>query len=313
MECRRAIAYSSSANLGAGFDILSMAHTAFHDIVEVQIEDSTNREIEIISVNNPSIPTEIDKNSAMYPMKKLLEDKGINVKVRVKIIKGVPEGLGLGSSGASASAGVVALNDLLNLNLSKEELVKYAMYGEEAVSGSPHPDNVSASIFGGVVSVISVNPVKVVDIPVNYNFDILLFIPQNLKIAQKTKKAREMIPRTISLSDYILNSRSLSSLILGFVRGSRDLIRLGLNDEIVEKSRLPLFPHYPKIKEIALKNNAIGACVSGAGPSILVLTDELTDENKIVNEGVKTCKEFGIDCNIIKAKIAGGVKVERCN
>ncbi|TRM80903.1 homoserine kinase, partial [Sulfolobus sp. F3] len=60
-------------------------------------------------------------------------------------------------------------------------------------------------------------------------------------------------------------------------------------------------------------NNAIGACVSGAGPSILVLTDELTDENKIVNEGVKTCKEFGIDCNIIKAKIAGGVKVERCN
>ncbi|TRM73033.1 homoserine kinase, partial [Sulfolobus sp. E5] len=90
MECRRAIAYSSSANLGAGFDILSMAHTAFHDIVEVQIEDSTNREIEIISVNNPSIPTEIDKNSAMYPMKKLLEDKGINVKVRVKIIKGVP-------------------------------------------------------------------------------------------------------------------------------------------------------------------------------------------------------------------------------
>ncbi|TRM89662.1 homoserine kinase, partial [Sulfolobus sp. A20-N-G8] len=44
-----------------------------------------------------------------------------------------------------------------------------------------------------------------------------------------------------------------------------------------------------------------------------VLTDELTDENKIVNEGVKTCKEFGIDCNIIKAKIAGGVKVERCN
>jgi len=310
VECRRAKAYSSSANLGSGFDILSMAHTAFYDIVEIEAE--YRKELNITVEANSSIPTEIEKNSASYPVKKLLEDMGISASVKIKVIKGVPEGLGLGSSGASAAAAVAAINDLFNLNLSRNDLVKYAMYGEAAVTGSPHPDNVAASIYGGVVSVISTNPVKVVEIPINYTFDILLFVPINIKIGEKTKKAREMLPKMVSINDYVLNSRSISSLILGFVKGERDLIRLGLNDEIVEKARLPLFPYYPKIKNLALKYNAIGACVSGAGPSILVLTDKMTDENKIIEEGVKTCKEFNVECKVIKAKLAGGVLVERC-
>ncbi|MEM0016319.1 MAG: homoserine kinase [Saccharolobus sp.] len=311
MECIRAKAYSSSANLGSGFDILSMAHTAFYDVVEVQIQDYGSRKIVVES--NSNIPIDVEKNSASYPVKRLLEDKNIDVSLRIKIDKGVPEGLGLGSSGASAAAAVVAVNDLLNLDLPKNELVRYAMYGEESVSGSGHPDNVAASIFGGLVSVVSVNPVKVVDIPINYNFDILLFIPINIKIQGKTKKAREMVPKNIAISDYIYNSRSVSSLILGFIKGDRELLRIGLNDQIVEKARLPLFPYYPKIKEIAIKYDAIGACVSGAGPSILVLIDKMTDENKIVEEGVRICREFNVECKTVKAKVAGGATVERCN
>ncbi|WP_338603618.1 homoserine kinase [Sulfolobus tengchongensis] len=311
MECSRAKAYSSSANLGSGFDILSMAHTAFFDIVEVCIEDRDRESIMIES--NSNIPLDINKNSATYPLVRLMEERGIKASLRVKVIKGIPEGLGLGSSGASAAAAVSAFSELFNLNLSREELVKYAMYGEIASSGSPHPDNVAASVFGGIVSVVSVNPVRVVEIPLNYTFDILLFMPLNIKIEEKTKKAREMVPKMINLSDYVSNARSISSLLLGFVTGDRELIRIGLNDEIVEKARLPLFPYYPKIKEIAIKYDAIGACVSGAGPSLLVLADRMTDENKIVEEGTKTCNEFNVKCKVIRAEVAGGVKVERRN
>ncbi|AAK42518.1 homoserine kinase [Saccharolobus solfataricus] len=308
MECKRARAYSSSANLGSGFDILSIAHTAFFDTVEICVENKNLNNI--IVESNSKIPLEPNKNSATYPIVKIMEEIGIKASLKVRVIKGIPEGLGLGSSGASAAAAVMAFNNLFNLNLSKEDLVRYAMYGEIASSGSPHPDNVAASVFGGVVSVVSVSPVKVVEIPINYSFDILLFTPLNVHIEEKTKKAREMVPKTVTLSDYINNSRYISSLLLGFIKGERELIRLGLNDKIVEKARLPLFPYYPKIKEVAIKYDAIGACVSGAGPSILVLTDKMTDENKIVEEGTKTCNEFNVECKVIKAKIAGGVGIE---
>ncbi|QXJ31689.1 homoserine kinase [Saccharolobus shibatae] len=311
MECKKARAYSSSANLGSGFDILSMAHTAFFDTVEICVENKNSGDIVIES--NLNIPLEPTKNSATYPIVRIMEERGIKASLRVKVIKGIPEGLGLGSSGASAAAAVMAFNNLFKLNLSKEEVVRYAMYGEIASSGSPHPDNVAASVFGGVVSVVSVNPVKVVEIPLNYSFNILLFVPLNVHIEEKTKKAREMVPKTVKLSEYINNSRYMSSLLIGFIKGERDLIRLGLNDETVEKARLPLFPYYPKIKEIAIKYDAIGSCVSGAGPSILVLTDKMTDENKIAEEGTKTCNEFNVECKVIKAKIAGGVEVERRN
>lgn len=304
----RAIAYSSSANLGSGFDVLALAHEAFRD--EVILEENEKGKIEIIS--SDKIPLEVEKNSAGLAAKTLLKEKGIEKGVKIAIKKGIPFGLGLGSSGASAAATVVGINELFDLKLSKNELVKYAMLGEQAASGSPHPDNVAASIFGGIVAVNSISPVKVTEIPVRLQFKILLITPE-VQIEGKTKKAREMLPKEVSLKNYIENSRYLTSFLLGIVKGDRELVREGLNDSIVEVAREPLFPHYKKIKEIALKNDAIGSCVSGAGPSILILYDETTNTNKIVEESKEVCKLFNINCNFIFTKLAGGAKVERFN
>ncbi|MEM4912163.1 MAG: homoserine kinase, partial [Metallosphaera sp.] len=116
MECKKARAYSSSANLGSGFDILSMAHTAFFDTVEICVENKNSGDIVIES--NSNIPLEPTKNSATYPIVRIMEERGIKASLRVKVIKGIPEGLGLGSSGASAAAAVMAFNNLFKLNLS---------------------------------------------------------------------------------------------------------------------------------------------------------------------------------------------------
>lgn len=302
-------AYSSSANLGAGFDILAMAHDAFHDVVEISSQPSSSLQVQ---VEANGVPKEPERNSASFALMKMLEEFDIKAKVKVKVNKGVPPGLGMGSSGASAAAAVVGGNELFNLGLSKDDLVRFSMQGEIASSGSPHPDNVAASVVGGVVAVISGEPVRVSEIPINLDFSLILFIPK-VTIEAKTKKAREMVPKQIELQKLVKNSRYLSSLILGFIKGDRDLVRLGLNDDIVERSRESLFPYYWKLKEEVIKYNAIGACVSGAGPTIAVFVDEKSERDEIIKRGLKICESYGYECNFKDAKVARGAWVERRN
>jgi homoserine kinase (EC 2.7.1.39) len=239
----------------------------------------------------------------------MLEDLGLKVTVRLKVKKGVPFGLGLGSSGASASAAVSAVNELLGLGLRREDLVKYAMLGEGAVSGSPHPDNVAASLFGGVVAVVSTSPIRVAQIPVRVAFNLLLIIPRVKPMEGKTRKARELVPNRVNLSDAVQNARFISSLILGLESGNRELIRLGLNDEIVEKARTPMYPHYPEVKKVALESDAIGVCVSGAGPSVLVFYDKYTDIMGLKDRADNVCKKNGFACDFIETELAGGVRL----
>ncbi|QKR00491.1 homoserine kinase [Metallosphaera tengchongensis] len=307
----RATAYSSSANLGAGFDVLSLAHQAYKDVVEAEIVGEGKSEVVIQS--NSDLPLDPLKNSAGAPVLNLLNEMGLKYRVKLRIHKGVPYGLGLGSSGASAVAAVAALNSLLNLKLSLEEVVRYATAGEKAVSGSPHPDNVAASAFGGVVAVVSTSPVRIVTIPVRLNFKITLIVPRIHTGEGKTKRARELVPKQVDIGKMVENMRYLSSFVLGITKGDRELTRMGLNDEIVEKSREPLFPYYPKIREIALRKDAVGVCVSGAGPTILVLSDEETDLEGIKREVSTVCNGFETVCDFVDTQLGGGVETERFN
>ncbi len=295
MRSVRAIAFSSSANLGAGYDILSMAHMAFSDTVYAEIVSRGERKVIIESES--ALPVDPDRNAAGAPAKAVLSEFGLDYVIKIRVIKGIPFGLGLGSSGASAVASVAALNKLLDLNLSLEDIVRFAVLGEKAVSGSPHPDNVAASTFGGVVAVTSHNPIKVSKIPVNLDFRVALVIPRVNTGEGKTKKARELVPQMIEISKMVENSRYLSSFILGLTQGNRELVKYGLNDSIVEKSREPMYPHYPKIREIALKHDAVGVCVSGAGPTTLLLYDNKTDLESIKREVSHTCEQFASFAN----------------
>ncbi|RMF29813.1 MAG: homoserine kinase, partial [Candidatus Nitrosothermus koennekii] len=148
----KAIAPSSTANLGPGFDVFGLALDAYYDQVSIeQIKEG------IVLESEDNIPLDIDKNSAGLAALNLCKDYDIKDGLRIKIKKGVPAGYGLGSSGASAAAVVKALDAMYELNLSNEELIKYAAIGEQASAGSIHYDNVAASLLGGFVIVRS-NP-----------------------------------------------------------------------------------------------------------------------------------------------------------
>ncbi len=311
MRSVKATAFSSSANLGAGYDVLSMSHLAFSDTVYAELINEKERRVMMES--NSNVPLDPARNSAGAPVEALLKEFQLNYTVKLNVIKGVPHGLGLGSSGASAVAAVAAVNELLNLHLTLEDIVKFAVIGEQAVSGSPHPDNVAASAFGGIVAVTSHDPIRVVRIPINLNFRLMLVIPRVNTGEGKTKKARELVPKQIEVSKMVENTRFLSSFILGLVKGDRALVREGLNDAVVERSREPMYPHYPKLKEIALRYDAIGACVSGAGPTVLILYDDSTKLGEIKQEGGKVCAQHGFQCDFITTEIGEGVRVEGLN
>lgn len=304
MKAASSIAYCSSANLGPGFDVLAVAHNAYYDRVTVSLnEEEKGEQIRIISDNTP---LGVEENTAGLALKTLLLDKGINGKIMVSIEKGIPYGLGLGSSGASSAAAVFSANKLFDLNMSLEEMTYYSMKGEVAASGSPHADNVSASIYGDMVIVNSVSPLRVSRIQVSRKFSFLTFMP-HIFIHNKTRIAREMVPKEVHMSGLVQNSRYLSSLVAGLISGDSELVKEGMNDGIVEEARSPLFPFYGEIKKAALELDAAGVSISGAGPSILVVCDGMTRIQEIEGMVSGVMKKYGHRWSSVRSEICGGV------
>lgn len=307
MRIATASAYSSSANLGPGFDTMGLAHDAGLNRVSVALlEHSRKIELELDCSNLPSNPSE---NTASLAIHNVLESRGITGRFRMDISNDIPMGLGLGSSGASAAAAVVAIDSLLELDMTRDEKVGFAMLGETASSGTPHADNVAASIYGGFVMVESTNPMKVRPLNINKKFSFLTILP-NISIPGKTRISRTLVPGEISMSQHIWAIRHTSLVVSGFINGDRDALRAGMNDHIVESSRMQMFPFYPEIKKIALENEAAGVCISGAGPSILVVVDKKTDVDTILKGAGNILKASGIGYSVLNSNLAGGAHIK---
>ncbi|MCL4359478.1 MAG: homoserine kinase [Candidatus Thermoplasmatota archaeon] len=305
-ECT-AVSFSSSANLGPGFDTVAIAHTAFHDRVRVSALGGANHgEIE---VECRGIQGDADSNTAGRAAKAMYRELELMENMKITIEKGIPEGLGMGSSGSSAAAAVKAIDFSLGLGLSREDLVKFATEGEAASSGTPHSDNVAASISGGLVFLGSTDPMKIHKFEIAKNLGILLIIPA-IKMKQKTRVAREAVPKMITMGDHIVGSRRLSLLLQGLQSGDRDIIKENMQDDIVERSRMHMFPFYEEIKKRSLENGAVGVSVSGAGPSIIEFTDSLTDTGKIVSRVSEIFGSLQTEVSFSMCKAAGGAYIE---
>lgn len=303
-----AIAYSSSANLGPGYDTLGIAHNAYYNSVTVR--EALNADFEnSVRLEVSGLPASPYENTAGLAATELLKDIGSKQKFIISIENGIPTGLGLGSSGASAAAAVEAFDSILELNLPMEQKVKYAMLGEAASSGTPHADNVAASLFGGMVLVESIDPVRVRRIKIREDLKFLTVVPE-MKIEFKTKTSRELVPGTVSLEDHVKGVRYASALISGLITGDREMVRDGMNDNIVEKAREQLYPFLPEVKNIMFKYDAVGSCLSGAGPSVLAVVDSQTDTDKIISATKELISKYGYTCKIATSTVAGGANAK---
>jgi homoserine kinase len=181
----------------------------------------------------------------------------------------MPLGSGLGSSAASAVAGVFAANELMGKPLSQKELLPFAMEGERVACGSAHADNVGPSLLGGFVIIRSYDPLDIIQIPTPANLYASIVHPQ---IEVNTKDARRILEREITLGKTITQMGNVAGLVAGLLLPDFDLIGRSLVDVIIEPARAILIPQFDVVKAAALAAGALGCSISGSGPSLFALS-----------------------------------------
>ncbi len=264
------------ANLGPGFDVLGLALEGPRDVVEMIVEDGDEVTIERVDgVDSNVVSRDPDKNTAAVAVRHLMSMVGLRKRVEIRILKGVPVGAGLGSSGASAAAAVYGLVRALDLNVSPELMVIAAAKGEEAAAGSAHADNVAPSILGGLCAVVSRNPIRVVRVDVPEDIQIVIVRPMLKTSANgKTRAARSILPRQVSLEQLVEQCGSLAAVLLGLALRNYVLLGYGVSgDHVIEPVRSVMIPGFYKVKRAALEAGAFGCAISGAGPSVFAVVD----------------------------------------
>jgi len=266
-----AFAPASIGNVAVGFDVLGHSFQAIGDRVTATRTSTPGVRITRIHGVAVDLPLEPEKNTAGMAVLSMVRDLNLDFGIDLSIEKGIPLGSGLGGSAASAVAGIVAANALLPKSLSQVQLLKFAMKGEQVASGSVHVDNIAPSLFGGLVLTVGVDNPNVKQIPVPPTVRCVLVHPH---MQLSTKKAREILNRSIDLSNVIWQSAHLAGFLTGCFTGDLHLIRESLEDVIIEPQRKVLIPGFQAVKDGAMRNNALGCSISGAGPTIFAWCEE---------------------------------------
>ncbi|PNQ72368.1 homoserine kinase [Hanstruepera neustonica] len=255
------------ANVSCGFDSLGLALNGKGD--KMIFSKREDKQLIITKIEGANLPYNIDDNLVGTVIKAMLQKLDLQLGLDIEIYKGFKPGSGLGSSAASAAGTAYAINELLGKPFSKIELIQFAMLGEEAACGSQIADNVSAALFGGFVLIRSYDPLEIVSLPVPDDLYITALHPQ---IEIKTEDARNVLPKDIPLKSAITQWSNVGGLISGLYSNDYDLISRSLQDVIVEPVRKKLIPHFDLVKNAALQSGALGAGISGAGPTIFALS-----------------------------------------
>lgn len=260
-----AFAPGSVGNIGVGFDILGHAYAGLGDRVTVRRVAEPGVRIAAIRGAPLALPTDPERNTAGAALLSLRQRLRLTFGFEIEIDKGLPFGAGLGGSAASASAATVAANHLLDCPLDAHALYQTALDGEEVATGARHGDNVAPQLLGGIVLLAPGQPEQPIALPVPSNLWCALVHPAQVL---ETRLSRAALRAPFELATVVQQTRNLAGLLLALERGDLDLLRLSLCDVLVEPRRAGLIPGFPAVKAAALGADALGASISGGGPSV---------------------------------------------
>ena len=286
------------ANLNCGFDILGLCLETIGD--EMIIRKSPNKGIKITKIVGADLPLEKEKNVAGVAALAIIENLDLDYGFEIEIYKNIKAGSGIGSSSASAAGAVYGINELLGKPFSKVELVNFAMKGEVVASGSEHADNVAPCLLGGFTLIRGYEPLDVIQIESPSELYAVVLHPH---IEIKTSDARAVIQPMIPLKLAITQTGNLGGLIAGLYTNDYDLIGRSLKDVIVEPFRKHLIPNFDEVKNAALQNGALGAGISGAGPSIFALCKGKDSAENVANAMKESYSSTGIEFDIHLSKV----------
>jgi homoserine kinase len=302
-----AFAPGSIGNLGPGLDVLGAAVTGPGDRVVAEWCDAHG--VTIADSGHPELSTDLARHAsglAAQAVVRATTALGITQPARgiaLTVTKGLPLSAGLGGSAASAIAGGAAVNALLGSPLDASRLLAACLTAEEALAGR-HLDNLAPSLLGGIVVVRSLDPIDVVQLPVPDGLRVVLAHP-NQRL--RTSEARDVLPRDLPRDVVLHQMAQVAAIVAALWNGDLALLGRAIDDRIAEPVRAPLLPGFVEGKAAALDAGALGASISGAGPTAFALCDGDAVANRVADamRGAYTARGIEIDVRVARIDVAG--------
>lgn len=296
-----AFAPASVGNIGVGFDLLGHTITGPGDRAQVTRIDEPLVRISAIEGDvegAPRLPLDAAANTAGRALIELRQRHGIAHGFELHLHKGIPLGSGLGGSAASCVAALVAANAVLDAPLARDELYPLALIGESVASGSVHGDNVAPMLFGGVVLA---TPTRAIPL----NAPELYCAAVHPHFVLETRKARAALVAPYAIGEFVQQSEYLALFLTGLARGDRELIAAGLRDGLVEPRRAALIPGFATVKAAALAHGALGASISGAGPTVFGWFDTIDEASWAGHAMQVAFASVGLDSDVYVSPVNG--------
>jgi homoserine kinase len=306
MEEIKLFCAATIANISCGFDVLGLALDNVGD--EMIVRKVPQKGVTIAKIVGQDLPLETHKNVAGVAAMALLSKVETDFGFEIEIYKNIKPGSGIGSSAASSAGAVFGINELLGRPFSRHDLIEFAMQGERLASGVAHADNVAPALLGGFTLVRSTTPLDVLKIHTPSELYATVIHPQ---IEVKTSDAREILRGSVPLKTAIKQWGNIGGLISGLYTEDYHLIGRSLEDYIVEPIRSILIPAFDSVKTESVKAGALGAGISGSGPSIFALSKGSENARNVADAMKMVYDKVGIayDVHISKINTEGIKKI----
>ena len=255
----------TTANCGPGFDVLGVACTIYNEL-ELKLLKEKKLIIELSGDGADNIPRD-ERNVVWQCVKQVIDKAGANYQgAHIKMTNGVPLSRGLGSSATAIVAGLFAANAFLGYPLTQQQIFEMAT----AIEG--HPDNIAPALFGGItVSANASGRLECVSFMPKFDLKMVVAIPD---FYLPTKKARAVLKQEVPLKDAIFNIGHAALLITAMSQGRVDALKGAFEDRLHQPYRASLIPGMEDVFRAATDNGALGAVISGAGPTLIAYTVE---------------------------------------
>lgn len=277
---------ATTANIGPGFDSMGCA-LALYNYITCKVLPAGK----LVITGCPE-PYQNEENLAVQGYRAVLSRLGLpNEGLSLNIRAEIPVCRGLGSSAALIAGGAAAANLLHGSPLPPAELLEVT----NEIEG--HPDNLAPAIYGGLTaSLVEDGKPRTVKLPLSPTLRWVAAIPD---FELSTHLARAVLPKEVAFVDAVYNASHVAVLVGALGRGDRELIAMALRDRLHQPYRESLIPEYGKVKAAAEQCGAIAFCISGAGPTLLALTDEAS----FAAQFAEKCKRLEHRWNIMELAV----------